>query len=162
MPLEHFDGGDECSRGHLARRDIARDDGFGLARVLTDDSRRVLPAESPTAISRLVARSRRDVSFAPPDPAVAVAYLDDDRFKLGEGAIRQHIRTTEGQPHGSQHNLLQSHGLSSVACVVMQSLRPQWMRSSPLIWLRCMTRRVFGSNGSRRCNTERLFHIKRS
>jgi hypothetical protein len=30
MPLEHFDGRDECSRRHLARGDIARDDVFGL------------------------------------------------------------------------------------------------------------------------------------
>src|SRR5262249_60944560 len=48
-------------------------------------------------------------AFAPPDPAVAVAYLDDDRFKLGERAVGQHIRTNEGQLHGSQHNLLQTH-----------------------------------------------------
>src|SRR5215813_11711036 len=122
MPLEHFDCREECGRLHLARGDIARDDGLGLARLLPDDSRRVLAAESPAAISRLAARSRRDVSFAPPDPAVAVAYLDDDRFKLGEGAIGQHIRTNEGQPHGSQHNLLQSHRLSSV--FVTQSLGP--------------------------------------
>jgi hypothetical protein len=63
------------------------------------------------------------VSFAPSDPGVAVAYLDDDRFKLGEGAIGQHIGTNEGQPHGSQHNLLQSHRLSSVVFVT-QSLSP--------------------------------------
>ncbi len=36
------------------------------------------------------------------------------------------------------------------------------MRSLPLIWLRCMTRRILGSNGSRRCSTDRLFHISRS
>src|SRR5262249_47934364 len=125
MPFEHFDGRDECSRRHLARRDIARDDGLGLARVLADDSRRVLAAESPASISRLAARSRRDVPFAPPDAAVAVTYLYDDRLKLGEGAIGQHIRTAEGQPHGSQHNLLQSHRLSYIACFcVTQSLRP--------------------------------------
>src|SRR5262249_5892170 len=96
MPLEHFDCREECGRRHLARGNIARDDGLGLARLLADDSRRVLAAESPAAISRLAARSRRDVSFAPPDPAVAVAYLDDDRFKLGERTVGQHIRTNEG------------------------------------------------------------------
>src|SRR5499427_6317470 len=124
MPLEHFDCREECGRRHLARGNIARDDGLGLARVLADDSRRVLAAESPAAISRLAARSRRDVSFAPPDPAVAVAYLDDDRFKLGEGAVGQHIRTNEGQLHGSQHNLLQSHRLSSVVCFCDAVARP--------------------------------------
>ena len=83
----------------------------------------MLAAESPAAVSRLAARSRRDVSFAPSDPGVGVAYLDDDWFKLGEGAIGQHIGTNERQPHGSQHNLLQSHRLSSVVFVT-QSLRP--------------------------------------
>src|SRR6516165_9117006 len=102
MPLEHFDCREECGRRHLARSNIASDDGLGLARVLADDSRRVLAAESPATISRLAARSRRDMSFAPPDPAVVVAYLDDDRFKLGEGAVGQHIRTNEGQSHGPQ------------------------------------------------------------
>src|SRR5262249_24987196 len=72
MPRDHFVCREECGRLHLARVDIARDDGLGLARLLADDSRRVLAAESPAAISRLAARSRRDVSFAPPDPAVAV------------------------------------------------------------------------------------------
>src|SRR5262249_17860383 len=115
MSLEHFDCGDERSRGHLTCGDIARDNGLCLARVLADDSRRVLAAKSPAAVSHLAARSRRDVPFAPPDPAVA-AYLDDDRFKLGEGAIRQHIGTYEGQPHGSQHNLLQSHRIAFRVC----------------------------------------------
>src|SRR5260370_4481747 len=127
MPLEHFDCRDECGRRHLTCGEVARDDGLGLARVLADDSRRVLAAEGPAAGSRLGARSRRDVSFAPSDPAVRVAYLDDDWFKLGEGAIGQHIGTNDGQPHGSQHNLLQSHRLSSVVFVT-QSLRPS-MRS---------------------------------
>ena len=99
--------------------------------VLADDSRGVLAAESPAAVSRLAARSRRDVSFAPSDPAIGVAYLDDDRFKLGEGAIGEHIGTNEGQPYGSQHNLLQSHRLSSVVFVT-QSLRPSM---DPLITL---------------------------
>ena len=31
-----------------------------------------------------------------------------------------------------------------------------------LIWVRCMTRRAAGSNGSRRCRTERLFHMSTS
>src|SRR5262249_3902123 len=114
MPLEHFDCRDECGRRHLACGDVARDDGLGLARVLADDARRLLAAETPAAVSRLAARSRRDMSFTPSDPAVAVAYLDNDRFKLGEGAVGQHIGTNKGQPHGSQHNLLQSHRLSSV------------------------------------------------
>ena len=64
-------------------------------------------------------------------PGTVVAYLDNDRFKLSEGAIGQYIRTTEGQPHGSQHNLLQSHRLSSVVFVT-QSLRPSM---DPLITL---------------------------
>src|SRR5262252_8517654 len=115
MPLEHFDCREECGRRHLARGDIARDDGLGLARLLADDSRRVLAAERPSAVPRLAARSRRDVSFAPPDPAVAVADLDDDRLKLGEGAIAQHIGTDERQPHGSQHSVVQSHGVPPVA-----------------------------------------------
>ena len=33
---------------------------------------------------------------------------------------------------------------------------------SPLIWVRCMTRRVAGSNASRRCMTQRLSHRIRS
>ena len=131
MPLEHFDCCDERSRRHLTCGEVARDDGLGLARVLADDSRRVLAAESPAAVSRLAARSRRDVSFAPSDPGVGVAYLDDDWFKLGEGAIGQHIGMNEGQPHSSQHNLLQSHRLSSVVFVT-QSLRPSM---DPLITL---------------------------
>ena len=32
----------------------------------------------------------------------------------------------------------------------------------PLIWVRCMTRRVLASNGSRRCMVQRLSHITRS
>src|SRR5262249_37675830 len=117
MPLEHFDCRDERGRRHLTCGEVTRDEGLGLVRVLADDSRRVLAAEGPAAISRLAARSWRDVSFAPSDPAIAIAYLDDDWFKLGEGAIGQHIGTNEGQPYGSQHNLLQSHRLSSVVFV---------------------------------------------
>jgi hypothetical protein len=101
MALKHFDCRDECGRRHLTCGEVTRDDGLGLARVLADDSRCVLAAENPAAVSRLTARSRRDVSFAPSNPAVVVAYLDDDRFKVGEGAIGQHIGTNERQPHGS-------------------------------------------------------------
>src|SRR5215472_13929493 len=61
--------------------------------------------------------------FAPPDSTIAVAYLDDDRLKLGEGTVRQYIGTDEGQPHGSQYNLLQSHRSYSGMCVVTQSPR---------------------------------------
>ena len=39
---------------------------------------------------------------------------------------------------------------------------PYAIRSFPLIWVRCMTRRKLGSKGSRLCSTERLFHIRRS
>jgi hypothetical protein len=34
-------------------------------------------------IARLVARSRRNVSLAPADPAVGIARLDNDRLELG-------------------------------------------------------------------------------
>ena len=44
----------------------------------------------------------------------------------------------------------------------LNSDTPQAIRSSALDLVRCMTRRVLGSNGSRRCRTERLFHISRS
>src|SRR5260370_40794328 len=113
MPLEHFDCRDERRRRHLTCGEVARDDGLGLARGLADDSRRVLTAEGPAAVSRLGARSRRDVSFAPSDPPFAVAYLDDNRFKLREGAIGQLIGTNARQPHHSQHKRLYSHRVSS-------------------------------------------------
>src|SRR5690242_6252355 len=35
-------------------------------------------------------------------------------------------------------------------------------RVSPLIWVRCMTRRELASNGSRRCMVQRLSHKTRS
>src|SRR5262249_57094452 len=64
----------------------------------------------------------------------------------------------EGQHESGQQGAKDSHDTHLLG----RTTPPQAMRSSPLIWLRCMTRRVFGSNGSRRCSTERLFHIRRS
>src|SRR5262249_27256502 len=126
-------------------------------RVLADDGRGVLAAEGPATFTRLAAGARRDVPFAPTDSAVAVAHLDNDRFELGEGAVRQNVRTYQRQSDSPQPELLQLHCPSLNRDPVAQVIR-----STPLIWLRCMTRRVFGSNGSRLWSTERLFHISRS
>jgi hypothetical protein len=49
--------------------------------------------------------------FAPTDPAVAVAYLDDDRFELVEGAIGEHVWPDQRQADFPQSYLLQLHCL---------------------------------------------------
>src|SRR4029079_14458606 len=84
-------------------------------------------------------------------------HLDDDRLELGESAVGQNMRTNQWKGKGPQLEVLQ------LRCLCLNSdTTPQVIRSLPLIWLRCMTRRVLGSNGSRRCSTERLFHISTS
>ena len=91
-----------------------RDDRLGVRAIHADDFRGVLVAERPAALAGLAAGARRDVAFAPADPAVAVAHLDDDRLELVEGPIGQHIRPDQRQADLPQHDLSQLHGLSSM------------------------------------------------
>ena len=94
--------------------------------------------------------------LAPADTTVTVPH-NDDRLELGESAVGQNIRTNQWKANGPQLEFLQLHRLC-----LNSDTAPQVIRSLPLIWLRCMTRRVLGSNGSRRCSTARLFHISTS
>ena len=47
--------------------------------------------------------------FAPTDPTVAVAHLDDDRFEFVEGPIGQHVWADQGQTDLPQDDLSQLH-----------------------------------------------------
>ena len=69
----------------------------------------MLPAEGPTAFARLAARSRRNVSLAPADPAVGIARLDDDRLELGERAVGKDVGPNQGKPYRPQREFLQLH-----------------------------------------------------
>lgn len=109
MILQHLDRGQQSGCRDPARADIGRDDGLGLVRVLADDGRGVFAAEGPAAFTRLAAGARRDVPFTPTDSAVAVAHLDNDRLELGEGTVRQNVRTYQRQADGPQLELLQLH-----------------------------------------------------
>jgi ABC-type uncharacterized transport system substrate-binding protein len=71
MPLEHFDCRDERGRRHLTYGEVARDDGLGLARVLADDSRRVLAAEAPFLAALLRGLRRRVAVIVTPASTAA-------------------------------------------------------------------------------------------
>ena len=87
MALKHLNGCQERGRRDFAVGDIAPDDGLGLGSVLANHGCGILAAEGPATLPRFAARAWRDMPFAPTDPAVAIAHLDDDRLKLGESAI---------------------------------------------------------------------------
>ena len=69
--------------------------------VLADQRCGLLPAECPAAFARLAAGARRDVPFAPADPAIAIPHFEDDRLEFRERAIGEHVRPDQGQTHSS-------------------------------------------------------------
>jgi hypothetical protein len=91
MVLEHFDRGDERGRRDFARARVGGDHRLRGAGILADDSLRELAAKRPAAVARLAARAGRDMAFAPADPPVAIAHLDDDRLELGVRAVGEHV-----------------------------------------------------------------------
>src|SRR5262245_18687123 len=109
MALEHFDGGEQRRCRDLAVAQIGSNNRLRILDLLANNGLGMLSAKRPAAVAGLAARSRRDVPFTPTDPAIAVAYLDDDRLELVEGAIGEHVWPNQRKAYFPQRHLFQLH-----------------------------------------------------
>jgi hypothetical protein len=112
MLLQHLDRGEQRRRRDFAGSRIARHRRLGLVCRFADQRCGLLPAECPAAFARLAAGARRDVPFAPADPAIAIPHFEDDRLEFGERAIGEHVRPDQGQTDLSQRELVQLYRLT--------------------------------------------------
>src|SRR5215510_4799648 len=130
MVLQHLDRRQQGRCCNFTCVEIGGDHRLRLHRILANRGRGLLPAEFPAALARLAAGSGRDMSLAPPNPAVGIAHLDYNRLELGEGAIREDVWLDQGKPYHPQREVLQLH------CPSPPCWRRSAIRSLPLIWLR--------------------------
>src|SRR5712671_463785 len=97
MALQHLDRRQQRCPCNFTGVEVGGNYCLRLLRILANNSSRILAAECPPALARLLAGTGRYVPLAPADTAVRIASLDENRRELGECAIRKHVRTDQGQ-----------------------------------------------------------------